>query len=111
MTTHYDIFRHHLWATAPGYGHALWDPDPGNLYPAVEVGDVGYISEGRFHRLFNVLLSDDHPSHGNFGVPDHYEQLTLDIQDHIIVGTQDPHNFYSTGVTLPGPESDRWAAG
>ena len=40
---HYDIFRHHLLSKFPGYGHALWDPSPGNLYPAVEVGDVGYI--------------------------------------------------------------------
>jgi hypothetical protein len=53
---HYDIFRHHLAIKFPAYGHALWDPDPGSLYPAVEVGDVGYIREGKFHRLFNVLL-------------------------------------------------------
>ncbi|KAH9002317.1 hypothetical protein EDB86DRAFT_2899238, partial [Lactarius hatsudake] len=60
---HYDIFRHHLLITAPAYGYALWDPNPGNLCPAVEVGDVGYIREGRFHRLFNVLLPAEHPSH------------------------------------------------
>ncbi|KAH8993659.1 hypothetical protein EDB83DRAFT_2211367, partial [Lactarius deliciosus] len=59
------------------YGHALWDPDPGNLYPAVEVGDVGYIHEGKFHRLFNVLLPAEDESHADFGVPENYEQLEL----------------------------------
>ena len=114
MTTHYDIFRHHLWATAPAYGYALWDPNPGNLYPAVEVGDVGYIREGKFRRLFNALLPEDHPSHRNFGVPDYHEQLTLnrDIEKHIDIGNHNPQNFYSTGVILEaGPESDRWASG
>jgi hypothetical protein len=60
---HYDIFRHHLAMKFPAYGHALWEPDPGNLYPAVEVGDVGYIREGKFHRLFNVLLPAEDESH------------------------------------------------
>ncbi|KAH9041558.1 hypothetical protein EDB85DRAFT_2271805 [Lactarius pseudohatsudake] len=104
---HYDIFRHHLLITAPAYGYALWDPDPGNLYPAVEVGDVGYIREGRFHRLFNVLLPAKHPSHRK-GVPEYHEQLN--VEDHIIHGTLSPHNFCSTCVAL-GPESDRQADG
>jgi hypothetical protein len=82
MTAHYDIFRHHLWTAAPAYGHALWDPNPGNLYPAVEVGDVGYIREGTFHRLFNVLLPAKHPSHRR--VPEYHEQLKL--EDHIAIG-------------------------
>src|ERR1700677_640496 len=60
---HYDIFRHHLAMKFHAYGHALWDPDHGNLYPPVEVGDVGYICEGKFHYLFNVLRPADHPSH------------------------------------------------
>ena len=109
MAAHYDIFRHHLWTAAPAYGHALWDPNPGNLYPAVEVGDVGYIREGKFHRLFNVLLPAEHLSHLNFGVPEYHEQLTLDIKNHIDVGNHSPHKFYSVGVALVRPENDRWA--
>jgi hypothetical protein len=100
---HHDIFRHHLSNLAPAYGHALWDPNPGNLYPAVEIGDVGYIREGKFRRLFNALLPANHPSHRNFGVPGHHEQLTLNIENHIDVGVLDPRLFYSAGVTL-GPE-------
>ena len=105
---HYDIFRHHLWIAAPAYGQALWDPNPGNLYPPVEVGDVGYIHEGKFRRLFNILLPANHPSHRNFGVPEYHEQLTLDIENHIDIGTLGPHNFFSVGVNLVS-ESDRLA--
>ena len=107
---HYDIFRHHLAIKFPAYGHALWDPDPGSLYPPVEVGDVGYICEGKFHRLFNILLPAAHPSHRNFGVPEYHEQLTLNMEDHITTGKLSPNNFCSANVTAR-PESERLAAG
>ncbi|KAI9434972.1 hypothetical protein H4582DRAFT_730175 [Lactarius indigo] len=105
---HYDIFRHHLAMTFPAYGYALWEPGPGNLYPAVEVGDVGYICQGRFRRLFNALLPAEHPSHSNFGVPEYHEQLTLNIENHIEIGRLSPQNFCSVGVDSE-PEFDRWA--
>ena len=97
---HHDIFRHHLLKKFPTYGHALWDPNPGKLYPAVEVGDVGFIREGKFHRLFNVLLPANHPSHTNIGVPKYHEQLNPRMVDHTDTGTLAPHYFYSAGVTL-----------
>ncbi|KAI0295930.1 hypothetical protein BC826DRAFT_1006275 [Russula brevipes] len=49
---HYDIFREQLVVKYPAYGHALWEPNPGRLYSPLEVGDVGYVREGKFHRLF-----------------------------------------------------------
>ena len=52
--THYDIFHQQLAVTFPAYGHALWGPRPGEFYPTVEVGDVGFIREGKFHRHFNT---------------------------------------------------------
>ncbi len=110
MTAHYDIFRHHLAIKFPAYGHALWEPDPESLYPAVEVGDVGYIREGKFHRLFNVLLPAKHPSHGNFGVPEYHEQLTLNMENHINIGKLSPNNFCSAKVTSM-PVSERLAEG
>ena len=103
--THYDIFRHHLAMKFPACRHALWDPGSGNLYPAVEVGDIGYICRGKFHRLFNVFLPADHPSHRNFGVPEYHEQPILNIEDHIEIGTLSSQNFCSAGVTL-GPEEN-----
>ena len=107
---HYDIFRHHLLITAPSYGHALWDPNPGYIYPAVEIGDVGYIHKGKFRRLFNALLSADHPSHSSFGVPEYHEQLTLNIDPHIETGNLSPHTFFSANVKL-GIEPDLLADG
>ena len=97
--SHYDVFRHHLAIKFPAYGHALWEPDPGNLYPAVEIGDVGYIFEGRFHRLFNVLLPAEHPTHHNFGVPEYHKQLTLNMDGHILIGRLSTNNFCSAKVT------------
>ena len=94
----------------PAYGHALWEPDPGNLYPAVEIGDVGYIREGKFHRLFNVLLPAQHQSHEDFGVPEYHEQLPLNINRHINIGRLSPNNFYSPNVTST-QVSDRFADG
>lgn len=95
---HYEIFRRELAAKYPAYGHALWEPSHGDLYPPVEIGDVGFIREGKFHRLFNALLPGDHPSHQNFGVPEHYEPLQLNMSRHIDTGTLSPNNFRSKYV-------------
>jgi len=96
---HYDLFRHHLVLKFPAYGHALWDPNTGNRNPAVEVGDVGCIRKGKFHRLFNVLLPAEDKSHEDLGVPEGHEPLTLSIQKHINIGTLSPNNFCSAKVT------------
>lgn len=57
-----NIFREELAIRYPNHGHALWDPDPGGLYDSVAVGDVGFIRDGYFYRLFNALLLRDPPS-------------------------------------------------
>ena len=51
----FDIFREKLVLKYPAYGHALWQPNPGKDGLTVEIGDVGFIREGHFHHLFNVL--------------------------------------------------------
>ncbi|KAF8258643.1 hypothetical protein EI94DRAFT_1814939 [Lactarius quietus] len=100
MAAHYDIFRDQLGIKYPAFGHALWEPNPGRLFTPVEVGDVGFIREGKFHRLFNALLPSDHPSHERFGVPEHYEPLLPGVVDHIDGGTISPNDFCSHGVTV-----------
>ena len=75
----------------------------------MEIGDVGYIRQGKFRRLFNVLLPANHPSHQNFSVPEYHEPLTLNRRNHIDVGTLRPHNFFSISVSL-GPDSDQYQA-
>ncbi|KAF8261606.1 hypothetical protein EI94DRAFT_1745599 [Lactarius quietus] len=97
---HYDIFRRNLAIKYPAYGHALWEPSPGDRYPAVAVGDVGFIRDGRFHRLFNILLNPKDPSHRIFGVPEEDEQLRPRVEDHVITGTLTPNLFCSPGVAL-----------
>ncbi|KAF8258992.1 hypothetical protein EI94DRAFT_1752770 [Lactarius quietus] len=88
---HYDIFRDQLAISFPGHGHALWEPSPGDLTLRI------------FHRLFNILLPADDPSHENFGVPDNHEQFQPKVPRHIISGILRPDNFCSAAVNL---ESD-----
>lgn len=104
--TPYDIFRYQLALKYPSYGHALWDPNPGALEPRVQVGDVGFIREGKFHRLFSAMLPENHPSHSRLGVPEYHEQLTsvLPVQDdpfdeYLDLWFLHPNDFLSGGVT------------
>ena len=104
--THYDTFRYQLALKHPAHGHALWDPSPGELEPRVQVGDVGFIQEGKFHRLFSAMLPEDHPSHLRLGVPEYHEQLTsvLPVQDdpfdeYLDLWLLPPTDFLSKGVT------------
>jgi hypothetical protein len=55
----YDTYREQLASLF--YGHALWVPDPAPLYQQVSIGDVGYVSEGYFVRMFNVILEWNDP--------------------------------------------------
>ena len=50
-----DIFREQLAIKYPSYGLALWEPSPRYPDKPVQVGDVGFIRKGKFHRLFNVF--------------------------------------------------------
>ena len=106
---HYDTFRDQLGIKYPAFGHALWEPNPGRLYPPVEVGDVGFIREGKFHRLFNTLLPANHPSHQRFGVPEYYEPLRPSVADHIDSGMLSPNDFCSYGVTVSSGGLDIFA--
>jgi hypothetical protein len=59
---HYIIFREQLAIKYPEFGHALWEPSPRRPDRPVEVGDVGFMRRGKFHRLFIALLLADNPS-------------------------------------------------
>ena len=82
----YDIFREQLAIKYPSYGHALWGQTPRSGDRPVQVGDVGFILRGRFHRIFNSLLPADDPSHDR-GVPEHHEPLVPNRLDHIVKDT------------------------
>jgi hypothetical protein len=97
---HYDIFRDQLATKYSANGHALWEPRPRKGHGRVEIGDVGFIREGQFHRLFNALLSADHPSHKKLGVPEDHEHLIPSMPDHINSSVLGRNNYYSFGVTM-----------
>ena len=96
---HYDTYREELGKAYPGFGHALWDPNPGNQNP-VEVGDVDFIRQSHFHRLFNALLPANHASHEIFGVPEGHEPLCLTSTTYTYCGNLTPNTFHSHGVTV-----------
>jgi hypothetical protein len=64
----------------------------------VRVGDVGFIRDGYFQRLFNALLPADHPSHDNFGVPEWHEPLLLNFPTHIRTSIDQQRVFTSQRV-------------
>jgi len=60
------------------HGLALWKPNPQGLYKQVSIGDVGYVDEGAFIRLFNVTLPWDDESNKTLGDPFYYDPLSPD---------------------------------
>ena len=107
-----NIFREELAIRYPAHGHALWEPDPGGLYEAVEVGDVGFIRKGYFYRLFNALLPRDTPSDSDsFHGPRYPPQLKPKNLRHIRKTRDNHQDFYSKNVTKQPHHSDFLASG
>ena len=71
----YNVYREQLSSFLQG--HALWEPDPDNLYKEVSIGDVGYVREGRFFRMFNVLLEWNDSSNYTLCDPEAFPRLDL----------------------------------
>ena len=73
----FNIYREQL--SSLHHGLALWDPKPvKNLYKQpghVSIGDVGYLDNGTFMRMFNVTLPWDDPSNQLLGKPGDYEHI------------------------------------
>ena len=98
-----DIFREQLAIKYPLYGHALWEPSPRYPKKPVQVGDVGFIRGGKFHRLFNALLPETDPSHEH-GVPEDHEILVPNSSDHLDRSSRARNHYCSAGVSVePDP--------
>ena len=113
---HYNIFREQLATRYTAFGYALWDPrpSPGRLYSPVEIGDVGYVREGKFYRLCNALLPAEDPSHDLFGVPENHEQLIPSRrcpEHNAPTTTLGAGHYYSTGINIMPAEPDFKASG
>ena len=94
----YDTYRDQL--TPLFFGHALWDPDPANLYESVSIGDVGYIREGYFIRMFNVILEWDDPSNNRLLRPDPYTCLNMGPFTNIRKSRFSNGEYYSRAVNI-----------
>ncbi len=82
----FNIYREQL--SSQYHGLALWDPKPvENLHKQpshVSIGDVGYLYNGAFMRMFNVTLPWDDPSnklHGN--PPEKYKRIRSRYFDNV----------------------------
>ncbi len=72
----FNVYREHL--SSLYHGLALWKPNPvEGIYNQVSIGDVGYISDGGFIRMFNVTLPWDDESNRRLGIPDPYDPLSM----------------------------------
>ncbi|KAI9456373.1 hypothetical protein BJY52DRAFT_1276518, partial [Lactarius psammicola] len=69
---YYDTYRDQLASLYRG--RALWVPDPAGLYDRVRVGDVGYVKQGHFNRMFNALLPANDRTQ-TYGVPEGFAPL------------------------------------
>jgi hypothetical protein len=69
-----NVYRDQL--SALSLGLALWNTNPQrNLYSHVTIGDVGYLQDGTFIRMFNVMLPWDDLLNRTLGQPETYEIL------------------------------------
>jgi hypothetical protein len=86
----FKIYREQL--SSLHHGLALWDPKPvENLHKQpghVSIGDVGYLENGTFMRMFNVTLPWDDPSNKLIGKPEKYERINLgylgSVRDNVV---------------------------
>ena len=96
-------FREDLAIQYPTLGRALWEPDPGGLYNAVQVGDVGFIHHGYFTRLFNALSPrdrpSDHPPESDPHLPHYLQRLQPRTSNHIRSSIDHRRDFRSKNIT------------
>jgi len=88
------------------HGHALWEPNPiERFYDQVSIGDVGYVMDGFFHRMFNVTLSSDDPSNQRYNVPPP-PYKPLDIGPNIRRSILSEGTYYSNSVLAQSNQND-----
>jgi hypothetical protein len=91
-----DVYQRHLRPLFHGY--PLWRPDPANFYQHVSIGDVGYVKEGYFVRIFNAMLPWDDPSNRLLGELEPYPCLNWDQFVNIRQSRFSSGDYYSRGV-------------
>ena len=93
----FNVYREQL--TSKYHGLALWNPNPvEGLYDRVSIGDVGYLCDGHFIRMFNVKLSWDHPSNTKFGPPNEFKSLDKGFFNNVRSNEFDQAEYHSPPV-------------
>jgi len=77
----------------------------------VSIGDVGYVHEGFFYRMFNVTLPWNDPLNARFGEPEPYKSLASDPFTNIREATLIKGDYYSRLVSKEDNASRVRAAG
>ena len=94
----FHVYREQL--TSQYHGLALWNPKPvKDLYDHVSIGDVGYVCDGDFIRMFNVKLPWDDPSNTKFRPPKEFKSLDKDFFDNVRGSEVDQAEYHSPPVS------------
>ncbi|EKM58725.1 uncharacterized protein PHACADRAFT_182971 [Phanerochaete carnosa HHB-10118-sp] len=96
-----------------GYGLPLWHPEPTLEQGEIKVGDVGFVSEGQFIRLFNAMNSEEDPINAG-GVPKGFAVLKphrrhfFSAPTHVSPGPicTTTTTFQKAKADIPGPTRD-----
>ena len=84
MTVDQPFNIHQEQLSSQYHGLALWNPNPvEGLFPDpghVSIGDVGYLDNGAFMRIFNVNLRRDHSSNKFIKIPEGYRRIEWDYR-------------------------------
>ena len=100
------VYRDQL--TALSHGLALWNPSPQKqIYNKVSIGDVGYLHEGTFIRMFNARLPSDDPLNRTLGGPDleDYDPLNCGLFAHTVELPFDNVDYISRFVSAESNSS------
>lgn len=89
--------------TSLGFGLPLWHPEPGRN-EQVEIGDVGFLHDGQFIRLFNVTRPTHDPLNAK-GTPKHFDVLSIREENNVQThdGTVASGPLHTASVTPGGP--------
>ena len=94
----FNVYRDQLSALSQGL--ALWNPNPlKKIYNNVSIGDVGYLHEGTFVRMFNVMLPWDDPSNSTLGKPEFYQSLDCGPFSNSLQSNFDKVEYYSRHIS------------
>lgn len=97
MTTAAEVYAAQLLTRRLGW--PLWQPEP-TKFGEVLIGDVGFVQNGCFYRLFNALRPADDPVNALCGVPPDFVPLQYNETAllHTVHDYLPPGPLYSSSV-------------